>query len=242
MFVIIMAKVYIGGIFMANSEPIFSKVFRGFSPDEVVAYIDILNAAYKTAKAESEAKINSLTDELNAAKRAAGECDAVKSIAEEKQHTITEQQEEIERLNADAENQRLAMVAQSEKISELEEVIMNLKSELEAQNIKNAAMIENSKEYEKMLADVDSILATSRRRAQDLIAEAEKKADEIIANAEKDAREKYERIMSEADIKLDENVKKVRYLQRRQDELAELFRDHKSKVNSFFASISDNDK
>ena len=227
---------------MANSEPIFSKVFRGFSPDEVIAYIDVLNAAYKNAKSESDAKINALMSEINASKHAGDENSSLRTVIEEKENIIKEQTEQIERLTADAENQRLAMVAQSEKTAELEKQLFNLKSELEAADIKNAAMVQNSKEYEKLLADVDSILSSSRRKAEELILEAEKKAEAIVANAEKQAKDKYDSLMAEADEKLDENLKKVKYLHRRQDELAELFKDHKSKVDSFFASISDNDK
>ena len=224
---------------MANSESLFSKVFRGFSPDEVIAYIDELNAAHRNAKAESDARINSLANELASATVKAGECTDLKNAVAEKDGEIAAQEAQIERLTADNENQRLAMVAQSEKINELEETVAQLKSALEAATIKSSAMEQNSKEYESMLADVESILASSRRKAEELIAEAERKASMIVESAERDARDKSARIVSESDEHVNDNLKKVKYLYRRQDELAEIFRDHKVKVDSFFASISE---
>lgn len=233
---------------MANSETIFSKVFRGFSPEEVIAYIDELNAAHRSAKSESDARINALENELENFKNAEDENAALKALLADKDSIISEKDGQIERLNSDTENQRLAIVEQSEKICQLEEALASLKSSLEAANIKNNAMEQNSKEYESMLADVESILSSARRKAQELVEAAEEKSKSIIAAAEKNAadiveaaevnaKSKSERIMAESDEHLSENIKKVKYLYRRQDELAEIFKDHKAKVDSFFASI-----
>lgn len=217
---------------MANSDNLFTRCFRGFSPEEVISYIDELNAAHKNSKSESDSRIHALTEELDSLKNAAENYNSAKE-------QLSEKESEIERLSNDNENQRLAMVAQGEKMLALEEEVRDLKTKLEAADIKTSAMEANSKEYEAMLADVESILSAARRQAQSLITEAEKKAGEIIANAEKTAKERTAEIVSASDEKVSENMKKVKYLYRRQDELAELFRDHKSKVDSFFASIAD---
>lgn len=217
---------------MANSDNLFTRCFRGFSPEEVISYIDELNAAHKNSKSESDSRIHALTEELDSLKNAAENYSSAKE-------QLSEKESEIERLNNDNENQRIAMAAQGEKMLALEEEIKDLKTKLEAANIKTSAMESNSKEYEAMLADVESILSAARRQAQSLIAEAEKKAADIIISAEKTAKERTAEIVSASDEKVSENMKKVKYLYRRQDELAELFRDHKSKVDSFFASIAD---
>lgn len=216
---------------MANSDNLFTRSFRGFSPEEVISYIDELNALHKNAKSESDSRIHALTEELDSLKNAAENYNSAKAL-------LAEKDTEIERLNNDNENLRAAMAAQGEKQLALEEEVRELKTKLEAANIKTAAMESNSREYEAMLADVESILSGARRQAEGLVAQAEKKAAEIIADAEKTAKEKMEKIVSESDEKVNENMKKVKYLYRRQDELAELFRAHKSKVDSFFASIS----
>lgn len=231
---------------MAKGETLFSKVLRGFAPDEVIAYIDELNAAHRNAKSECDARINSLSEELESLKKEIEANGSLKSQLDEKDEVIKHKDEEIERLNNDAENQRLAIVDMGEKMSLLENKLSDAKNELneakteiEAAAIKAAAMEKNSKEYEQMLADVESVLATARRKAQELLHEAEQRASEIVESAEKEAKAKSERIISEADEHLNDNMKKVKYLYRRQDELAEIFRDHKAKVDSFFATISD---
>lgn len=224
---------------MASGENLFSRTFRGFAPDEVIAYIDELNAAQRSAKAESDAKINALSEELDAMKKNGSENEELKASAAQKDETIAEKNAEIERLTADTENQKKAIEAQGDKIAELENIVAELKTELEAAHIKNSAMEKNSKEYEAMLADVDSILSSSRRKAEELVADAERKSAEIIENAKSEAKEKTAEIISASDERVNENMKKVKYLYRRQDELAEIFREHKAKVDSFFASIPD---
>lgn len=222
---------------MSKIDALFSKSFRGFSPDEVIAYIDELNVAHRNVKAESLAKITVLEKELETAKLAAEEALKLRDELTEKNEKIASLEADVERITTDAENQRLAIVSQTEKIAELEEQITQLKSSLEAAEIKSNAMEQNSKEYESMLADVDSILASSRRKAMELVEEAEKRADMIIKAAEDEAKEKSKEIISKSDEHLNDNLKKVKYLYRRQDELAELFKEHKNKVDSFFASL-----
>lgn len=217
---------------MARNDNLFTKCFRGFSPEEVIAYIEELNAAHRNAKAESDSKIHALSEELDFLKDADARC-------AEATAAFSEKEAEIAKLTEDNENQRLAIEAQGDKIIALENEIKELKTKLEASEIKSAAMEANSKEYESMLADVDSILSGARRQAENLIAEAEKKASEIVSDAETKAKDKSAHIIAESDEKLNENMKKVKYLYRRQDELAELFKDHKAKVDSFFASIAD---
>ncbi len=217
---------------MAHNDNLFTKSFRGFSPEEVIAYIEELNAAHRNAKAESDSKIHALSEELDFLKDADRQCKEAKAA-------FADKEEEIARLTGDNENQRLAIEAQGDKILALENEIKELRTKLESSEIKSAAMEANSKEYEAMLADVDSILSGARRQAENLIAEAEKRASEIINDAEIKAKDKSAHIIAESVEKLNENLKKVKYLYRRQDELTELFKDHKAKVDSFFASISD---
>jgi len=88
-----------------------------------------------------------------------------------------------------------------------------------------------------MLADVNGILSTARREAQELITEAEKRAAQIVSDAEATAKAHADEIVSASDEKVAENMKKVKYLYRRQEELGEIFKDHKAKVEAFFASL-----
>ena len=225
---------------MAHSDSLFSRTFRGFSPEEVVAYIDELNRSVKSTNEQNNARIAKLSAELDSLKEADGQIAVLRDTLSEKEAQIAAQQEEIERLTNDAENGRLALAASGEKLVENEECIKQLKAELEASAIKMAAMQENAKEYEALCADVDGVLASARREAQTLLADASAKADEMLRAAEKKAREQSEKLLAETDEKLSENMKKVKYLYRRQDELSEIFKEHKAKVDSFFASLPTN--
>ena len=49
---------------MAGKDKLFSRSMRWFAPDEVIAYIDELNAAHKKVVFENESRITELTAEL----------------------------------------------------------------------------------------------------------------------------------------------------------------------------------
>ena len=226
---------------MANSENLFSRSFRGFSPDEVVAYIDELNRSIFNVKKQYESQIFQLNEEISALRNANENLSHLKDELSEKDNQIALLKEEVERLTIDTENQRSAIAAQADVDLVLRSENEELKTSVEALNRKCSAMEENAKEYESMVADVNSILSSARRKATDLIDEAEKKAKNIIDNAHDAAKEHANRIIAESDEKVNENIKKVKYLYRRQDELAEIFKEHKAKVDNFFASLSDKD-
>lgn len=222
---------------MSKSDNLFSTSFRGFSRSEVIAYIDEINRSIANTKSINDATVNDLTRELEELKGIREQnSNLVGEVSRLNAH-ISEQTEEISRLNTDNENQREAIIAQGEKIEGLEAEIERLKTELEQAGIKNNALEENSKQYENMLADVNGVLASARRKAEEVIRDAETRAEDIVSNAQKSAKQHVETILAESDEKVEENVKKVKYLYRRQDELAEIFKEHKDKVDSFFASI-----
>ena len=240
---------------MAKSEKLFSRTLRGFSPEQVMSYIDELGSSHKKIMAEKDGEIEKLSEELNKAKDAQAKLDEANEKIAELEKVGVEKDEEISRLSADTENQREAIAVQGDKITSLETELAKVKSEFEALEIKNAALVNNSKEYESMLADVDSILTGARRQAESVVlqaeekaraimSDAEKRADEMMVSTESDAKQKAKSIISEADEKLTESLKKVKYLYRRKDELSELFKEHKAKVDNFFASLSfgDSDK
>ena len=234
---------------MAKKEKLFSRTLRGFAPDEVIAYIDELGSSHKKIILEKEAEITKLAEQLEKAKEKEEKLAKTTEELDVCRKESLAKDEEIARLTQDTENQRAAIASQGDKLSELESTLTSVKAELESLQIKNSALESNSKEYESMLADVDSILTGARRQAealvvqaqeqaQTIISEAQKTADGVMNSAEIDAKQKAKNIIAQADEKLSENLKKVKYLYRRKDELAELFREHKAKVDSFFASIS----
>ena len=222
---------------MPHLDSLFSVTFRGFSREEVAAYIAEMNRSFKESETKYEARLASLQEELDGLKAAGEKCGEMQKDVSERDEKISSLQEEIERLKTDKENARLAATAAEEHANGAYQTIEKLKTELEAERIKTAAMEANAKEYDSMLADVNGILSTARRNAEELIEEAEKRAKQIVSEAEQDAKAHAEQIVSASDEKVAENMKKVKYLYRRQEELGEIFKDHKTKVEAFFASL-----
>lgn len=230
---------------MAKSENLFSVTFRGFSREEVIAYMEEMNRSVKAQRDEYEARIAALNDELTTFAEAKAHCESAEKQLDEKNTELAAAEEENERLRTDIENMRLAVAASEEHAQAAEKALEELKAELAAEKIKSAAMESNAKEYDAMLADVNGILATARRKAEELIEEAGARAEQIVAEAERTAKSKADSAVTASEERVNENLKKVKYLYRRQDELAELFKEHKSKVDAFFASLplaSDSDK
>ena len=212
---------------MPHLDSLFSVTFRGFSREEVAAYIAEMNRSFKESGAKYEAQIASLKEELESLKAAKEQCGEIQKEVAERDETIGKLNEELERLKNDRENAKLAASAAEERAATASKTVEGLKTELEAERIKSAAMEANAKEYDSMLADVNGILST----------EAEKRAAQIVSDAEATAKAHADEIVSASDEKVAENMKKVKYLYRRQEELGEIFKDHKAKVEAFFASL-----
>lgn len=222
---------------MPHLDSLFSVTFRGFSREEVAAYIAEMNRSFKESGAKYDAQIASLKEELESLKAAKEQCGEIQKEVAERDETIGKLNEELERLKNDRKNANLAASAAEERAATASKTVEGLKTELEAERIKSAAMEANAKEYDSMLADVNGILSTARREAQELITEAEKRAAQIVSDAEATAKAHADEIVSASDEKVAENMKKVKYLYRRQEELGEIFKDHKAKVEAFFASL-----
>jgi cell division septum initiation protein DivIVA len=224
---------------MGKNEKLFSMVFRGYDPGEVLAYIEVLDNVMKKTNKENQDKIDDLSSETEKLKKMLAEKEEELLSVEYKEKEIEELKEELARITEDNENQREAIVSQEEKISELKKENEALKAVCEQEKIKSEALEENSKEYASIVADVNNILSEARRKASELVSEATDKSAEIISDAKSRAKEEADAILEKSDEMLNENIKKVKYLYKRRDELAEIFKEHKAKVDNFFSSVNE---
>lgn len=222
---------------MAQSDYLFSVSLLGFSREEVAAYIAEMNRSFKETGANYEAQIASLKEETEKLKAENLNCGEIQKELSARDEKIASLEEELERLRNDVENARLAVTAAEDHAKDAENAVVQLKTDLEAERIKSAAMEANAKEYDAMLADVNGILASARRKAEEVVEEAEKRAKAIVSDAEEKAQSQANAIEAASEEKVAENMKKVKYLYRRQDELNEIFQDHKAKVDAFFSSL-----
>lgn len=141
---------------MPHLDSLFSVTFRGFSREEVAAYIAEMNRSFKESGAKYEAQIASLKEELESLKAAKEQCGEIQKEVAERDETIGKLNEELERLKNDRENANLAASAAEERAATASKTVEGLKTELEAERIKSAAHgSQNAKEYDSMLADVN---------------------------------------------------------------------------------------
>ncbi len=217
---------------MAAKGTLFSKSFRGFDPDEVTAYLEELDRKAKQTLDEKDAQIAAEKAKAETLAQVQKENEALRAEKESlagKLQTLEEENRDIKQ----------AIAAQGEELEQIKAENGKLKTEREAIEIRCGALEENAKEYEGMLADVNHILSEARRKAEELVEDARHKASEMIDRAKADAKRQSDEIIAQSDEKVNENMKKVRYLYRRKDELAEIFREHKERVDSFFSTLPD---
>ncbi len=236
---------------MSNTK-LFKSAISGYNKEEVMKYIQNMDIQFSDTKAVLEGEIRTLNKTIE---------DLNEKVAA--YETLTR---EIESLTLEKDSLQQAISAQGEKISETQCLLEEANSAnqvLEQRALRaesqSAALEEKCNNYEEQnkalrenlseatlhleqsldMSEVEEILAQARAQASDLIARAKLVADKIISDAKEKAQYDAQKTVSESNQIVRENIDKVRYLTKRKNQLGEIFKDHKSKVDSFFDSISD---
>ena len=199
---------------MADNTTLFKKCVFGFSPAEVVAYIEELDAKHAAERKKDAEKIEELTKKLETAPAPA----------------VKEEPSETAKLRASVEDKDAAIAAQVAALGALQKENAALQTELTDTRIQKALLEEKVRQYETTVSD-----------AQKVIADAKEEGRRIVAEAEAAAKEKSDAILAEADEMLSESLKKVRALDCRRDELDAMLRRHKESMDEFFKAV-DGDK
>lgn len=229
---------------MAN-ESLFRTSLSGFNKQDVTNYIEELNVRYNKQTQELENEIKSLNKEL----------DKMPSLleAKEKYDKLKEEKESLAKEKKDLEE------AMKEMAKTLEEKEQLLDEALE----ENASLSKRVRSGEKegfaapkaaassitvddsLSEEFEEILGEARREAQSVIAQAQSLAEEIVNNAKEkarlhteEARAKAEEVVRQSDEAVRDNLKRVKYLNRKKDELSGIFKSHKDQMDSFFTSVS----
>lgn len=231
-------------------ESLFRTSLNGFNKQDVTNYIEDLNIKYKRQSEQSQDEIKLLKKEL----------EVVPQLLEEKGKT-DELKAEIQLLKKENSDLNEAIKAQgissAEKDQLLEEAFKEndlLKEELSRLKDDKIRILKNGgAEYDGNDAyELEMIFDNARKEAEQVIEKANYYAKQIIDDAKSKARQKTDeatRISNEAirrgdealrksDEAVKDNLKKVKYLNRKKDELNDIFKNHKSKVDSFFTAIS----
>jgi len=202
-----------------------------------------------------EQNVESLNDKLCLSKAELDKArdDGVRE-AEAFRTLAAERQEQLNKLEAQLKIEHEALESARQNCSELEEKSTELSKENAALTAKTTELTEQMSlqlqnfseepeiDEEAVSAQVQEVLEKSRNEAKELIDRAKVMADRIISEAREKASVDCEKVKAESQELVSNNLKKVKYLYKRKDELADIFREHKSKVDSFFASLSDSFK
>lgn len=213
-------------------QKLFKSAFRGYNKKDVMTYIENLDIQAVNTKKELEGKIRELESQL----------EVLPQLKKDKQayDELIIKHASLEKEKQDLESAVTALGQEHEqKVSMLESKI----SELSAQNALLEQQLEQAKEvqenFEEEKKELSQILESARNEAASLIEKAKTSAEKIIADAKHNASVQAQNIKNQSAELISTNLKKVKLLSRKKDELAQIIKDHKSKVDSLFSSISD---
>ena len=214
----------IGVIFVRKARKLFSGSLGGFNKAQVVEYIEELNRKSKMASEQAEFQISHLSAELADYEMKAAEYEETKeklvSVTEENQllkDDVSNQKEIIDRLTE--ANEGLA-----QKLSELEKDYYTYK--------------EKAERFDEDKNSPGGILERAKAEAVRAVAIAKAEADEILRAANETAKKNAEAILAESEKQVSENIRKVKYLYKRRDELLSAFEKVKEAAGGFYDNIA----
>ena len=198
---------------MAEKLKLFSSSFGGYNKEEVVEYIEELNRKMTLLKEQYDFETARLENER---------CELEKKVDElsEKAESADKLSEENSLLKNDIENQKNAIIKAEEKISELSSKVSGYEVDYERNKIKAA-------KYD------ESIL-----KAKNIVSEAEMCAKKILDDAKYEAESTARKVKEESDTLVNQNLKKVKFLYKRRDELLEAFSKVKNAAGGFYDEIT----
>lgn len=204
------------------------------SYDEVKASFESLNLRYSDTYAHLEAanrelseKNTALSDEKERASRLESEKETLLKECSELRSKCEKLESENKLLADDVSNQRSIILAQQAEKDSLSQKLVLSESESERYRIKaekyDSDKIVAGDICERANAEAAKILSEARTRASDILAKAKLEADKAVAE-------------SEAEVA--ENMKKIRYLYKRREELLGAFRKVKDAAGGFYDNIA----
>ena len=217
---------------MANNK-LFRSAIGGYNKQDVKKYIEELDIAATNAKEELEGKVRELENEKD-------ELFSKLSSLEEELPSLRKAQESADALLEEKTALEASIIAQAEKYKEeIDE--LRVDNSLLLEQIANMQE-EKAKEEQEAANVIKNLLERARQEAQELVSKAKDAADKIVSDAKEKATADAQKTKEESNELVKTNLEKVRYLNKRKNELSDIFRDHKSKVDSFFSAIADSFK
>lgn len=162
----------------------FSKVFKGYKPEEVESFILKLNSDFQQKQRNFAAESKRLSSEIAQLKQSLEEKTA-------ENNKLIAQNRELKN-----ENQRLSTMENRQK--EQPDNTISLSKEEEPSAGPEEAKPEDQNEYKKACAQIGERILIADKRAEEIVKEAKAEADRILAKAEESADEEIKRIIDKA--------------------------------------------
>lgn len=209
---------------MSHTKKLFSASIGGFNRAQVVEYLEEMNRKARIEKEQAEFEISRLESEA-----------AELASLREKFSEITEKLAEIEKQNellkSDIENQRATIEALQISCDSLS--VRNAELEKEVPALREKALV-----YEQDKQNAGGILARAKAEAEKLFSQAKSDAAALLEKSRKEASEHAEKVNAESEKLVEENIRKVKYLYRRRDELLSAFQKVKDAAGGFYDSVA----
>ena len=222
-------------------DSLFRTSLQGFNKQDVLDYIENLNVRYNKQSEVLEGEILELKKELEKLPELIRAKESYDKLKEENELLLKEKNDLDQALKAQSkvleEKEQLLEEAFAEN-SEYAEKLRNMENG-------KAVSSEDSQDTESLSKEFEGILSQARNEAKSEIMKAQELARDILDNAkekakvhEEEAKEKAQEAIKQSDRAVRDNLKKVKYLNRKKDELSNIFMSHKSQMESFFTSIT----
>ena len=229
-------------------DSLFRISLQGFNKQDVLDYIENLNVRYNKQTKEFEGEIDELNKQL----------EMLPELLKAKEN-YDKLKEENEILLKEKNDLEEALKAQTSLIEEKDKALEEKDQLIDEAYAENAKCGERIRELEKskpvsgagilqkdlISEEFEEILNQARQEAESVMIKARDLAKEIINTAkekakihEEEAKEKAEEVLRQSDEAVRDNLKKVKYLNRKKDELSGIFMDHKNQMETFFTSIT----
>lgn len=209
---------------MRQNKKLFSGAIGGFKKSQVVEYIEELNRKAKISEEQSEFQIARLEEQLSEIETKTSDYDEIKE-------SLTALENEKNMLLDDVNNQKEIISALQTERDELAKRVAELERDYDTYKAK-------AEKYDNDVLNSGGILERAKAEAAKTISATKAEASEIIREATEKAKKTAQNILSDSEKQVAENIRKVKYLYRRRDELLSAFEKVKDAAGGFYESIT----
>lgn len=209
---------------MRNNKKLFSGAVGGFNKSQVVEYIEELNRKAKMAEEQFEFQIARLEAQLSEIETKTSDYDEIKE-------NLDALQNEKNMLLDDVNNQKELIASLQAERDKLSARVTELEIDYETYKAKAA-------KYDEDLLNSGGILERAKSEAARTLSSTKAEASEILREATDSAKQTAQRILADSEKQVAENIRKVKYLYKRRDELLSAFEKVKDAAGGFYESIS----